>query len=432
MSDARKPRGLDAIVAEARTHLAPRPRDVDWSAVERGLEARLAAEERSPRVAHLRAPSPAGRLIALGLAAAAAALLVVGRDRDAAPLGGSALVAADATGSAGTLKATEPSGTGDTGGGGEVRVAGALVETGLGLRTGDVIEVAGARAVFERPRRVTWLLEGDGGPGRGRGRVTTAGDLIVLALDEGAIEAQVSKSDAPETFAVDVAAGGRTVRVAVHGTHLRVARAGARLVVDLTEGVVSIGVPPRSGPTYGMLVTAPAHVELDVADPNATPRVDHDRKAVRAAIPLGSELGPATAQRDVPGALDRNDRAARAGASPGAGAGAGGSSSPGAQLGVVERPSRKPDSPTASGAQSPTTFVAAVRACVVSARKARPEVSVTVSSVLRLRVSNGGEVQSAVFDPPLPPEVQTCAASKIYGPRLDVTGPVDVPIQLSY
>jgi hypothetical protein len=430
MSDAQKPRGLDAIVSEARTDLAPRPRDVDWSALERGLEARLAAEERAPRVAHLRAPTPGGRLIALGLAAAAAALLVVGRDRDAAPLGGAPLVAANATGSAGTLRAAEASG--GTGGPGEVRVAGAVVETGLGLRTGDIIEVAGARAVFERPRRVTWLLEGEDGPGRGRGRVTTAGDLVVLALDEGAIEAQVSKSDAPETFAVDVAAGGRTVRVAVHGTHLRVARAGARLVVDLTEGVVSIGVPPRSGPTYGTLVTAPAHVELDVSDPNATPRVDHERKAVRAAIPLGSDLPPAAAQRDVPGAGDRTDRAARAGASPGAGAGSAGSSSPGAQLGVVERPSQKPEAPSGPGTQSPTSFVSAVRECVASARKARPEVRVTVSSVLRLRVSDGGEVQTAVFDPPLPPAIQMCAAAKIYGPRLDVTGPVDVPIQISY
>ena len=82
---------------------------------------------------------------------------------------------------------------------------------------------------------------------------------------------------------IDVtASSGDVVRVAVHGTHLRVARDGDKITVDLTEGVVSIGAPPRRGSTIGALVTAPAHVELDARDLSSV-RVDHTASAVRPA-----------------------------------------------------------------------------------------------------------------------------------------------------
>src|SRR5439155_1470159 len=130
---------------------------------------------------------------------------------------------------------------------------------GHALRTGDVLEADGARAVLERPRKVAWLLEGGNSSpaASGRARVKSAGESLVLALDDGAIEAQVTPVPSGEAFAVDIASGTSLVRVAVHGTHLRVSRSGSRVVVDLTEGVVSIGVPPRTGSTYGTLVTAP-------------------------------------------------------------------------------------------------------------------------------------------------------------------------------
>src|SRR5258708_4662206 len=78
-----------------------------------------------------------------------------------------------------------------------------------------------------------------------------------------------------EAFAVDVVnPDGTSSRIAVHGTHLRVARDGDHVVVDLSEGVVSIGAPARVGSTYGELVTAPAHAEL-TAGVSASLRVDH-------------------------------------------------------------------------------------------------------------------------------------------------------------
>lgn len=405
---------LDDLVREAKKSYAPREGDdLDWDAVEARLEKRLATEEVAPRVARLRASGSFARVAALGLAAAAAAVLVVGREREGGPLG-AVTTASPETGSAGTLRAAE---------GSEVRVGGVLAETGLGLRTGDVVEVSGGRAVFERPRKVTWLLEGEGGQGgHGRLRVASTNEPVVLSLEEGAVEAQVTRSELPETFAVDVTSGGRTVRIAVHGTHLRVARTGGHVVVDLSEGVVSIGVPPRTGPTYGALVTAPAHVELDVGELEAM-RVDRARASVRAPVALGPGERDTTASRDPAPPAPRTAAAAPGALAPPAPASA-----------AVDAPHGKAEGPgtTAPRPASAADVANAVRECVASARKARPEVKVSVATTLHLRISDAGEVLSAVFDPPLAPEVQTCSAGKIYGTKVEGSGAVDVPITLSY
>lgn len=402
---------LDELVTEAKQSYAPRE-DLDWDALEARLEKRLAVEEVAPRVESLRASGSIARVAAFGLAAAAAAVLVLGREREGGPLGAVTVGGAETT-SAGTLRATE---------GSDVRVGGVLAETGLGLRTGDVVEVNGGRAVFERPRKVMWLLEGESGQaGHARVRVAATNEPVVLSLEEGAVEAQVTRSDLPETFAVDVTSGGRTVRIAVHGTHLRVARAGGHVVVDLSEGVVSIGVPPRTGPTYGTLVTAPAHVELDVGALEAM-RVDHARASVRAPNALGPGERETTAAREAAPSL-------RPASSP-----PGALAPPAQASAVADAPHARTEGPATTPPRpaSAADVANAVRECVASARKARPEVKVTVATTLHLRISDAGEVLSAVFDPPLAPEVQTCAAGKIYGTKVEGTGTVDVPITLSY
>ena len=81
------------------------------------------------------------------------------------------------------------------------------------------------------------------------------------ALDDGAFEAQVTPVPSGEAFAVDVATPTSIVRIAVHGTHLRVARAGTRVTVDLTEGVVSIGSVSEA---FGR--RAPARADLKMAE----------------------------------------------------------------------------------------------------------------------------------------------------------------------
>jgi hypothetical protein len=428
---------IDRLVEEAKSSLAPSERagsEARWKAVEDRVVARL-AEDRAELVAEVNASPRRAQLLQLGafVLAAAAAVAVVVRNEPGGPLVDGA-VSSQADLTAGSLRVTE--------GGGEVRVDGQPASAGHVLRSGEVLEVDGARALLERSRKVTWLLErgGNGAPdappaGAARARVKSAGESLVLGLEDGAIEAQVTPVPSGEAFAVDVAAGKSVVRVAVHGTHLRVARTGTRVVVDLTEGVVSIGAPPRSGSTYGTLVTAPSHVEFDAANLAGTLTVDHSPAAVRAPLSLVSHEALVTARNDVTAAAPHPGAAALA------------APAPTAALATVPRPASVPPpravdpakpelaakaDPSPPALPARESIAAAVRAC--AAARSRPDnVRVTVTSALRLKVAKGGEVETAQFDPPLLPEIQTCAATAIYKAKLEAGGgSVTIPIDFAY
>jgi hypothetical protein len=189
-------------------------------------------------------------------------------------------------------------------------------------------------------------------------------------------------------------------------------------VVDLTEGVVAIGVPPRTGVTTGTIVTAPAHVELDATD-LSTLRVDHSPATVRAAVALGAhESAPLGARAEAPLA------AAEAPVAP--------APPPAPKPVRVEGPApgAKVDPPKMA-LPAREAIAAAVGEC--AATHSRPgDVRVTVNSSLRLRVSSAGTVEAAQFSPPLLPDIQSCAAQTIYKIRLDETGLVTIPIEFSY
>jgi hypothetical protein len=421
-------RALDSVVAEAREHLEPSGAEVDWARVEDRV---MTAVERDKPMLLRKASRSREALLrgaAVALAAAAVFALFVRKDRETLGVADGVVEGSRASADgapASALRTTE--------GSGEVRVNRVVATPGYVVHAGDAIEVEGVQAVFERSRptceinqrtksqttqvsAVTWLLDGSA-------QVKGAGESLILALENGAIEAQVAPVPVGEAFGVDIATERGVVRVAVHGTHLRVARTGTRVTVDLTEGVVSIGVPPRTGVTYGTLVTAPAHVELDATD-LATLRVDHSPASVREAVPLRLDT-------PVIGRVDPPSTPALPASPPPA-------STAMASRGALARPestSASSDPRARAGeasAKSPRdTIAGAVRDCA-AARGRSGDVHVTVTSNLRLRVSSAGEVETAQFTPPLLPEIQTCAASSIYKTKLDDTGLVTIPIEFSY
>jgi ferric-dicitrate binding protein FerR (iron transport regulator) len=408
-------RALDQVVRESRSSLEPP--ELDWSKLEARLMDRVAAEPSSrTRLARdVHAPRREGRVLRLGavaLAAAAALAIVVRKDRDAPLL--DAAVTALADNVAGSLRATE--------GAGEVRVAGLFASAGQVLRAGDTIEADGARAVLERPRRVVWLLEKESGIARAR--VKSAGESLVVGLEDGAIEAQVTAVPSGEAFAVDVAAGAKLVRIAVHGTHLRVSRTASRVVVELSEGVVSIGAPPRTGSTYGTLVTAPAHVEFDATDLAGTLRVDHTPTAVRAPVPLPHHEHVPSAPKEPP-AAQATPRSLPTQPAPAAAAPL---PRPTAEPAVTATPQPGDGKPRLAPREA---IAIAVRDCA-SGRSRPGDVRVTVTSSLKLQVGAGGVVESAQFVPPLLPEIQSCAAPAIYRAKLEEPGLVTIPIEFSY
>jgi hypothetical protein len=436
---------LDEILREARIDLTSRahgPRS-DWSKVDDALFDRIEAadasgaqtteaEQVAARLAAESASATDGsrfarrRWIAVGLIAAAASVAVVLHRPDT---GRNAWHTIDSNGTselasaerhAGSLTARE--------GAGDIRVGGAPIEVGKALAVGDTIDTGNARASFasgsDPQRSVLWALESTT-----RIAVRRAESPLVLALDHGAVEAQVTPVPNGEAFAIDLelpndGPNARRLRIAVHGTHFRVAREGMHVTVDLNEGILSIGTPPRTGSTYGTLVNAPAHVEIDLANPAI--HVDHDlahvRPATTPALATGSLVTP---QAHVDPTQSQ--------ATPAIAAGDHTHEPQGTPQGIVSSPAAADSPPIAQGAadaHAEQTVTSAVKACALKHLRAA-DVRVTVSSKLSLRVGDDGLVTFARFDPPLAPAAQSCAAASIYKTRFPHAGAIEIPIEVA-
>jgi hypothetical protein len=409
---------LDKLIAEKRDEF--RPEDVDWSRIEGDLFARVEADRRRARAHAAREQGHVWAAAAAALAAAVVVLVLVARPRPQR-----AAVQPEGDGVAATLMAVR--GTGD------VLVNGAPAAIGAPLQLGDVVEGRGVQATFVHPGRVTVVVEAGA-----RAVVARVEEPLVLTLDRGAVDAQVVPVPSGEAFAVDVDGS----RVAVHGTHLRVAREGGHVTVDLSEGVVSVGRAPRVGSVLGTLVTAPAHAEFTAADVHGTMRVSHDRAAVREPE-SGFETAVAPASTEPPGAAVAPEPG-RAPALP-AEVRLASSTSPSknapATSDSAASPVEPPVAPTVDTAASPApapeqtgpdpdadnTVASAVRRCM-STHPRPPEVSVAVSTTLHLWVNAQGTVRSARFEPPVAPDVNTCAAEVIYRTRFVKHGSVNIRV----
>jgi hypothetical protein len=392
---------LDKLVTEARKGFGTREaRAVDWAVVDAALFDRIEKESHAGRARLARRPRRLSLALVGLVAAAAVAAVVVGKGRDAVDMGSSAT--ADG---AGTIVAVDASGHDDS-----LLIDGQPAARGAALRLGDVLETRAARATIDRPGKLTATLE----PGS-RAVVTHVHGALVLSLEQGAVEAQVVPVTSGEAFAVDVDGA----RVAVHGTHLRVARAGEHVAVDLNEGVVAVGAAPRSGSVIGTLVNAPAHVEFLAHDPVGTLTQTHEPSAVRRPEPTRV----ASADRSY-GPLHADPAAPRPSALPG---------EPRVEARVaVAGPmsaSAKPAAPKVE--PSPEETVAqAVRACI-AARLHPDNVTVVVSTNLHLELADDGAVRAARFEPPVAPDVNTCAAQSIYRARFGHGGSAVIAVDFS-
>jgi ferric-dicitrate binding protein FerR (iron transport regulator) len=390
--------GFDKLLEEARAELgADAAVRVDWDAVDAKLFARIEEERRAERARFAPQRRRGLALAGVGFAAAAAILaLLAGRTRE--PFEAPEVAAVESAGSLVAIEGNDP-----------VLIDGVPVAGGAALRLGDVLETGGARVSVERPGKVALTLE----PGT-KTVVTHVQGALILALERGAVEAQVSPVAAGEAFAVDVEGS----RVAVHGTHLRVAREGHQVMVDLTEGVVTIGDAPRTGSLLGTLVNAPAHIEFLANDPAGSLQVSHDPAAVRAPAETQS---PAVVSRSVTPQRPASS-VSRTPAPPGEGRTE--SRSPAATF-------SKPVAASLSPEPSPEETISnAVRACMAERPRA-DNVTVVVSTTLHLDLADDGTVRFARFDPPVAPDVNSCSAQAIYRERFGRGGAVSIPIDFT-
>jgi ferric-dicitrate binding protein FerR (iron transport regulator) len=413
-------RAMQSLVRELKS-TGPRPRDEEaWASVEARLVARLRAEDareakpvRPVAVLQQRPLHRHRAWLAVGGFAAAAGLAFFIR-QVAMPQTVPGTVASIASGRTDrphdTLKAFE--------GATAIYVnENAMGAVGHELAEGDAVRVdQGARATFERAGKVSWLLEGDG-TSAARAHLKATGETLIVALEEGAIEAQVTPVPKGEAFAVDVRTGEHLVRVAVHGTHFRVARQGSMVHVDLTEGVISIGTPPPSGMTHGHTLTAPAHVEFDVSSVNTTWK---EAQTVRSPVPLTP--APNAVSNDGIKTLPMIPHVPVADGTP--------SANTKKNTAPVFRPDETPKTEVRSSHEQ---VLSAVRECAF-ARLNPTVVRVSVTSTLELHVGAHGEVESARFAPPLLPEIQSCAAATIYKMKLEDSAgaTLSIPVEFSY
>lgn len=419
MKRAMKPRGLDDLLRESREHLGTREAGaLDWDRVERGLFARIDADrarERRDVVEQRSRHRVAWTAGAAALALAAAVALVIGKTHGPSlDMGTEHASASDD--SAGAVASVGQDAT--------AFVDGKPAIIGTPIHLGDSIDARGGRVTFERPGRhgsganeggVSWILESGS-----RATVTHVHGALVLALQGGTVEAQVVPVASGEAFAVDIDGA----RVAVHGTHLRVARVMDHVTIDLTQGVISLGEAPRVGTTIGTLITAPAHAEFTATDPRGSLTVTHDPGAIRPALAIdtgvevtkpAAVVAVGTAQQphakaDAPVDVHAQPAQPHAAVAP---AGAG-----------LAAPAPQSPTPDPNAAD---VLASVVRTCFAD-RTSAQDVIVEVKTRLHVELDADGEVRSARFDPPVPPDVNACAAPAIYHARFTHGGSADVDV----
>ncbi len=234
---------------------------------------------------------------------------------------------------------------------------------------------------FDRPGLASWTLEP-----HARASLVEDGDRVVLALERGALRVDVVPAAAPgvERFAVLVDGA----RVSVRGTHFRVARAGERFDVDVTQGVVAV-TPPSGEPASAWLLRAPR---------GGTFRVDGAEASLREVMPF-----------DLPAV-------AAQGAAPAA---------PGRHVSTAPAPPKLPAIEVARAG-----WARQVSQCFAQEARSNPQVNVMVATRLRVEFRPEGRLRSLAFEPPLAPSVEACARQKL-GAELGPVGSHELSLSLS-
>jgi ferric-dicitrate binding protein FerR (iron transport regulator) len=455
-SDDEKARSLAVVTAEVRDD--PRVRALtdrtktEWRTLDESLFAKLDREDAEATAATRFRGSRAAWGVLAAITAAAAAILVLAGRTDSDPLGRDNLGdSAQESAHTPTLPLRErASKLARDEGAGSVLVNKQSASRERELAAGDSIEARGGRAVFVEPSKITWALEN-----ASRVSVRHAASPLVLTLEHGAVEAQVAPVSRGEAFAVDVDGA----RIAVHGTHLRVERIGEKVVVDLTDGVISVGPAPLRGSTYGSLVTAPAHVEFQIEDPRGTMRVEHTASFVRSAtsLPLEDEAKKVVANAHAldaaappnsiaitpPPVASTPLRALRAPSAvpPAAAPLPTIAAREAVHVETTAAPTSPSPMPYESVSQSSPEQVASahpfelgvadsVKACWEKHAPPHGNVAITVRTTLTLVSNEDGVVRVAQFDPPLPPAVQSCASEGIYRSHFAKASRIAIPLEL--
>ncbi|HVJ15648.1 MAG TPA: FecR family protein [Polyangiaceae bacterium] len=221
---------------------------------------------------------------------------------------------------------------------------------GDALAPGSELRTTAEALRVEHSGRALWTLEPDSSA-----RLRRDGELIVIELASGSVDAEVTPDQTPETFVVEAG----DVRVAVHGTKFRVERRGESVDVSVREGVVSVSSP--SAPAVKLVAPASKSFSASKPEPAPEPSHAHATAAPRRTGPLEPTIG------DVEAGVSRIQSAAQG--------------------------------------------------CFARHTAAKDGVQVSVRSTIVLSVRPDGKVTVQGFDPPLHPAVDACTRGAVSGVR---------------
>jgi hypothetical protein len=305
------------------------------------------------------------------------------------------------------------------------------------VNAGDVIVTGEAAVTFRRAGVVTFTLAPSS-----RIAVHSAGDSrgvgTTVALLQGAIHAEVTPRAASEglveAFAVEV----ERTRVAVHGTAFSVGRTATGILVDVEHGTVAVGPAGNVGVTMGHILVGPSRASFSL-DGGQIARVlprspaplfaaSRDLAAVappHAAIAIAA-VDPQEIATAVPGvhaALPAH--LALSGAAQAPAPSAAESAPDVADVAVVA-----PVAAAIPAALSEAVIAARLRQCFERsyAADSGSGVPLSVVSTLHLALQADGSVRSAIFNPPLKPELMSCAGGAIAGKFAEGNRQLDLPV----
>ncbi|HEY4106372.1 MAG TPA: FecR family protein [Polyangiaceae bacterium] len=255
---------------------------------------------------------------------------------------------------------------------------------GDALALGTHVTAANQSVVVEHVGRASWTLEP-----HATAALADAGEFLTVRLESGAVSAHVTPNPKPETFAVEV--GG--TRVAVHGTAFRVERAGDRVLVEVTEGVVAIEpTSAHSDPSFLLRRGSRGSFGLDgrtgSVEGNASVVVHDSGRKSRREIARAAQPSAPKPQTAPPTASATPEPSAVATAEA---------------LPLQQEPSI---SDIESGV---STAVDLMNRCFQE--KTQSSSTVSVSTGMTLSIAGDGSVQSVTFEPPLAPAVEDCSVA---------------------
>jgi hypothetical protein len=298
------------------------------------------------------------------------------------------------------------------------------------LDAGDVIVTSGAPVTFRREGVVAFTVAPSS-----RITVRSVGDSrgvgTTIALEQGSIRAEVVPRPASEGLVEAFAVQIESTRVAVHGTAFSVGRTETGIVVDVEHGTVAVGPTGNVGVTTGHILVGPSRASFSLDGGRTSRLLARDPAPVApviaaapaiAAAPLAGSLAALDPQEPAPSllgvhpAIPAHLTVAAIDAAP-------------APMPIDAAPAA-PAIPAPRAALNEVVISARLHECFerASLGVADQTNAVSVVSTLHLTLQADGSVRSAIFDPPLKPELMACAGGAISGKFADGNRRIDLPV----